>query len=306
MKKLLPILIVVAVVIGYSAGPGWSATESSDANSEWDILLSGQGEGPPTAPGMLGPGPGDGIGPGPGERGHLPGHHPDAGTRASRRRDEGERGRERGRERGPRSGPERRGRGTGAAVASEELLTFLGEYEPTLAAKLTELKTAEPEKYERRIPMLGRVYGPVIKQMERDEAMGKLSLQKIRLNLQVKSAVRQIKDAGSDAGDASSAQEQLTQRTGELFDVIVAQESLRVQEMQKRVESWTTKAEESDDQDAEAKPRRKKSARRGKWLVKRLEQQQEQLELWKNNRQQIVSRHVEDLLGSQRPFPWGR
>ena len=196
-------------------------------------------------------------------------------------------------------------RGRGPVVDTAELLAFLGEYEPTLAEKLKALQTAEPQKYERRMPMLGRVYGPVIRQMTRNEAMGKLSLKKIRLNLQVKSAVRKIKDAGSDA-DGAATQEQLVKRTGELFDVIVAQESLRVQEMQQRAESWAQKADEPDDQEAEGKPRRKKNARRGKWLGKRLERQQEQVELWKNNREQIISRHVEDLLGSHRPFPWDR
>ena len=57
---------------------------------------------------------------------------------------------------------------------------FLEKHEPKLAEKTKKLREEDPRKFRRQVMALGRLYGPVMRQMQANPKMGKL-LMKTRI-----------------------------------------------------------------------------------------------------------------------------
>ena len=150
----------------------------------------------------------------------------DAGQDRSRYQRRG--GRE-GSGRGP-GGFDRGGFGGGGRfgqVNPEDLMAFMKEHAPNLEGKLANLRVQDPEQFRRQFYSLSRLFGPVMREMQRNPELGELGLKKITTRLQVEQQVKEIKGGQ----DTPKARTQLRTTVGKLFDVILAQEG-------KRVESW--------------------------------------------------------------------
>ncbi len=111
-------------------------------------------------------------------------------------------------------------------VSEEKLMEFLEKHEPKLAERLKGLKESEPWQYRRQMGALGRLYGAVISQMERDPEMGELELKRIRLQLKIKDRQRDYRRADND-DEKKKAKGELKKYVAELFDVILDQENHR-------------------------------------------------------------------------------
>ena len=229
---------------------------------------------------------------------------------------------------GPGHGGRRRRAGRLEPEQVKQLLIFLGEHEPALAALLRELQTENPERFQRRLPMLMRLYGPSMRQMQQHPEMGKLSLKQIRLKLRVQKAVRHARSAPED--EAPTSRQELSERLEALFDVIIEQEELRLSRWDERAENvkeWRElladpdagehqagplrRGRKSDEDSNEAsrdtrRSRRRRAGRDEGHMKQRLQQSRESLEHWRANREKIINTRLEQLVSGLKPFPWGR
>jgi hypothetical protein len=244
-----------------------------------------------------------------------------------------------GRDAGPGGRGGRGGRGGmgqwGPPVDAEALMSFLTIHEPTLATKLNDLKQDDPIQFKRRSRMIGKLYSPVIEQMDRDPDMAALSLRQIRQNLTVRSAAETLKETSSD----TVAQAELRESLSALFDTVIQQEQLRTEHFSQRLNDPEASLSRRGDKDRPArsgtdagkgkgKVRGKgysdadgqRSGRRAhrrvragdnaehreKMLRDRLELHTQQIANWKADKDQILQQRYDAILDGQRPFPWGR
>jgi hypothetical protein len=195
-------------------------------------------------------------------------------------------------------------------VDPEALLAFLSEHEPALARRLKKLRQENPERFTRTLPLLGRVYAPVMDQMKQDPQLGELALKRVRLEYQIRQARQAYGRADEASTEQQAAQQKLRDTVAEMFDVILEQEKLRLEWAQARLGDWTDRVEERRDIRARAygeRPRREGPPPEGRFreIRSRLQEHQQTLETWQQNREKIVAARVEELLQDRKPFPWG-
>lgn len=229
------------------------------------------------SPSLLGerPDPG-GSHPEEGWQGQHPEKDREGGSGYSRGRREGE-----GIRRGPRDagfmGSSDRGsvRGRGfngppgwrgrVGVGTAELMAFLKEHEPKLAEKLERLRQEDERKFEWQIQTLKRLYGPIMRMMDENPEMAKLSLKSIHLRVKIQEAVKQAKEA-ADESSKQAATKELQDNLGDLFDVIVSLEGMRLASIQKRMQEGSSLMESRrrDSESAvEGEMRERRETRRG-------------------------------------------
>jgi hypothetical protein len=170
-------------------------------------------------------------------------------------------------ERGGNGGPgERDGfRSRFGRVGTAELMAFLKEHEPELAEKLEKLQKEDEKKFEWQISALKRMYGPIMRMMDENPEMAKLSLKSIRLRVQLQETVKKAKEGADDKAKQAAAQE-LTGKLGELFDVIVSLEEIRLNDFEKRMKEWPSQAEKlrgSSSTAVKDEERERRDTRRG-------------------------------------------
>jgi len=152
-----------------------------------------------------------------------------------------------------------------------------------------------------------------------------------------------FKDAEQAEQAKAKARTSLCENVSKLFDVILEQQQRRLQEAQERLDTWAPpKRLEPQGPPAEAPGFGKgrgsargtsrgigRSGSRGRGtgmgrgagmypgeepvagrahreLRARLEQHEESLKRWRDNKEQIVENRVKELLAGHEPFPWGR
>jgi predicted DNA-binding protein len=169
-----------------------------------------------------------------------------------------------------------------------------------------------------------------MQQMEHSPEMGKLSLQKIRLRLKIEATVNNLKEAEQET-EKATIKEQLRQHIEKLFDIILAQEELRLKHWRERMAELAIegaqvkapdKAEEakgsqkpgtvqsSDAQqtpDSEKAPRSrkgKKSHKPGPPQQQGFENREALIKQWREQKEQIINERLKELLEDIKPFPW--
>lgn len=157
------------------------------------------------------------------------------------------------------------GRG-GFGVGTAELMVFLKEHEPKLAEKLEKLRQGDERKFKRQISPLHRMYGPIMRMMEENPAMAKLSLKGIRLRVQVQETVKQAKEATDETAKKAAIKE-LKDKLGELFEVILSLEGIRLDSIRKRMEErpvrMGSRSQGESKTAAEGEQRERREMRRG-------------------------------------------
>lgn len=143
-----------------------------------------------------------------------------------------------GRDRDETGGPSERDRSRGR-VGTTELMEFLKKYEPELAEKLDKLRQEDERKFEWQISPLKRLYGPIMRMMDENPEMAKLSLTSIHLRVKIQETVKKAKEA-ADENSKKAAAKELQGHLGDLFDVIVSLEGMRLDGIQKRMQEGSS------------------------------------------------------------------
>lgn len=222
------------------------------------------------------------------------------GPRGEGRRAEGRRGRMAGRS--GRGGPGRREMRQ-PQVDPDELIEFLGKYEPELAGKINTMRNEKPDDFRRRLPILGKLYGPLIEEMTYDPTITKLKVKCIRLRLRAKAGLDMIKDS-KDTDRSEAGEKQIREAATELFEVIMEQQQLKYDRLKGRLDERAAAAEKKDT--------KKSDKGKGPWnkrlrdYRKNLTGHKQMLEAWRENKESIIDKHVENMSREIKPFPWGR
>ena len=198
----------------------------------------------------------------------------------------------------------------------EELLNFLRRYEPALAKSLDKLRADDMDAYRRKMFAMMRLYGPVMREMQFNPDLGKISLANIRLRLEIEQDVNKYKTVG-DKKEKEQIKAQLTGNVGQLFDSILNREGLRLKSFQQRLDGWN--APPGLDSDAgSGRPGMGRDRRgggrggfgrgpreeRGRDIHGRLDERKKQIEDWRKHKEDIVNARVAVLLQGTKPFPW--
>lgn len=303
--KHWPKLMMTLLALGlFSLLLSYPSTAQAEDSSEWDVLLKGEPEldkGPHHAPSSRSRARGDRS-----DRGSRravrdavvdkkhPGPDADFAGKKARRASALDPGKGRGK------GPHGRGhrwRRSAPPVDPDVLIEFLQANEPELAERLEKLRNEKPDEFRRRLPIVSRLYGPLIKDMKYDPTMTKLKVKGIRLRLRAKAAVDVLKSQDKD--QHPKAQEQLRNSVADLFEVIVEQRELKYSRMQTKMTDRAAKMEEKADQKGKAQ---KKMAR----FQQRLEKHTETLDAWQRDKDSIIQERIDHLRHDKRPFPWGK
>lgn len=150
------------------------------------------------------------------------------------------RGDGRGWGRGPRDGQGRgfrQGGGQFGRVNPVELMQFLEHHEPRLAETLKALQENDLEEYRRKMFAVMKVYGPAMRQMERNPEMGQLTLEKVRLCFEIEQKVKKY-NGTQDEFERKQIKTKLKQILSSLFDNRISQEEKRLDQWQQRMQNW--------------------------------------------------------------------
>ncbi len=256
------------------------------------------------------------------------------------------RGDGRGWGRGPRDGQGRdfgQGGGRFGRVDPVELMQFLQQYEPKLAETLNALRENDLEEYRRKMFAMMRLYGPVMRQMERDPEIGQLSLKKVRLSLEIEQKVKNYNDT-QDKIERKRIKTELKQRLSSLFDTIISQEEKRLDQWQQNMQNW---ADQDFDPDGRGRGRGgmgrgqggmgpgrgmgrgpsmgrgqggmgrgqggmgrgqggmgRGQGGRGGGFQDRMEERKKLISIWHDQKKAIVNARATELLQVTKPFPW--
>lgn len=270
MKRTRNMLVVLLVFGILSGTVAWAAENKKDkepTEDEWDILFQQK---PTASPDVTPPEPGrfDRQG---------PPRHAEPGQRRGRPKGPGmgqgeawsKRGPDRQCEQGLPPGP---GFGRGKAgpgrspVDPVALDEFLREHEPELAEKLKTLREKDPERFRRQMFTVAMIYQPIMAQIGLNPEMGKLSLQKVKLGLRTKQAIKEFKDAKDEQKAKDKAREKLQQCLSRQFDLVIEQEELRLSQAAERLEQWSLHKEKAagTDLDKDSRPAKGKAKSKGK------------------------------------------
>ena len=156
-------------------------------------------------------------------------------------------------------------RGRFGRVGTAELMEFLKKYEPDLAEKLDKLHQEDEKKFEWQISPLKRLYGPIMRMMEENPAMAKLSLKLIHLRVKIQETVKKAKEAADESAKKAATKE-LKGKLEELFDVILSLEGMRLDSLEKRMQEGSSLMEsrrKGSESAVEGEMRERRETRRG-------------------------------------------
>lgn len=256
------------------------------------------------------------------------------------------RGDGRGWGRGPRDG---QGRGFGqdggrfGRVDPVELMQFLEQHEPRLAETLKALYENDLEQYRHKMFAVMKVYGPAMRQMERNPEMGQFTLEKIRLCFEIEQKVKKY-NGTQDKNERKQIKTKLKQQLSSLFDTIISREENRLDQWQQRMRNW---ADQDFDPDGRGRGRGGTGRGQGKMGPGRgmgrgpgigrgqggmgrgqdgmgrgqggpgrgqgwrgggfqdsMEERKKLISIWHDHKEAIVDARATELLQVTKPFPW--
>ena len=201
--------------------------------------------------------------------------------------------------------PQRRRTSWAEMIDTEELLAFLREHEPRMASQLERLKDSNEEMFNTQAAAYKEIYGPVMQQIKRDPEAGKLSIEKIRINLYIKWTLFQVKRSEKGTDRYHSSMSRLKDHVAEEFEVIVKQQQAQVKRMEERIKDHAENTQEVALQGDRGRSGQRQRGFDPEELRKEIGRRKQAIESWKTNKDKIVQERVAELLQDHPAFPWG-
>ena len=123
-------------------------------------------------------------------------------------------------------------------ISPEELLGFLKEQRLTEEAQNLETLLNDPsriQQFRQEFQRLIRLYGPVFRLMQWDPVAGQRALEGIKLQIEIEKLIKQVKGAAGAA--RTTARKKLTVQVGKLFDMILVDVEIQVQQTEELLKS---------------------------------------------------------------------
>jgi len=202
----------------------------------------------------------------------------------------------------------------GMQISPEEMLKFLKGQQFTEEAQKLEGLMKDPSKgqeLQQELGRLNRVYGMVIRQMEFDPEGAQRTLARIKLETEIEKFAREARTAAGAAQTA--ARKKLASEVGKLFDAVLAEEEMRLQQMEEFIRTGDISAFGAMGAMMGRAGGTGRGAQMGmagqmnpEMMKQQLAQRRADIAAWKKNKTLIVNMHVQELLLDIPPFPWTR
>jgi len=156
-----------------------------------------------------------------------------------------------------------------------ECLEWLGKNYPEEAEKLTKLKDKKPELYRKHLRYRYEKYRKIMDAEEENPQLAEVLKEDLELKMKRGKLLRKIKGVADD-----EQKEKLTKKLREViskrFDLIVKRKQMRYEQMSKKLER----------------------------LKKEVAKKSAEIEKWKENKEEKVKEHLEELMSRTEKFDW--
>jgi hypothetical protein len=156
-----------------------------------------------------------------------------------------------------------------------EFLSWLSKNEPNDANELTILKEKDPLAYVKRLSIEMKKYRQVVDAEQTNPALAELLKKDLGLKEKRNELLEKLKGT-TDEKQKEELTAQLKEVIGERFDVIVQKQQLKYDELKKKLEE----------------------------LQKDVNKSQAELENYKNNKEELTKKHLDDLINKSGQFDW--
>ena len=189
-------------------------------------------------------------------------------------------------------------------------ISFLKEYVPQMAEKLSELKNKEDgqKRYNQQLLFVSNIYSAAIHIKDKNSTQVKRIVDDVTQKLKIRNAISRFHKA-TDDDKKELAKTQLKIQLNKMFDITIALEEARFEQMKQMSE----RIREHDDQMKKRKKpgKRKDKTQKGKRGDRRKHLQNhedfaDKLTKWKADKEKIVDMKFEQLINKNSAFPWGR
>jgi len=156
-----------------------------------------------------------------------------------------------------------------------ECLEWLGKNYPEEAEKLTKLKDKKPELYRKHLRYMCEKYRKIMEAEEENPQLAEVLKEDLELKMKRGKLLRMIK-AETDENQKEKLVKELKEVVSNRFDLIIKRKQMRYEQM-------------SEDLERLKKEVAKKSA---------------EIEKWKENKEEKVKEHLEELMSRTEKFEW--
>ncbi len=156
-----------------------------------------------------------------------------------------------------------------------EFISWLEKNEPQTAKELASLKETDQRAYMRRLSIETKKYREIMDAEQTNPALAEL-LKKDLVLKQKRNELLEKYKAAADEKQKAELMEQLTEVTSERFDLILQKKQLKYEDLKKKLEE----------------------------LQKSVNTSQAELENYKNNKEELIKKHLNDLINQTGQFDW--
>ncbi len=156
-----------------------------------------------------------------------------------------------------------------------ELISWLEKNEPNDANELAALKEKDQRTYERRLAVERKKYRPIIEAEQTNPALAEVLKKDLGLKQKRNELLEKLKGT-TDEKQKKELTAQLKEVIGERFDVILQEKQLKYEELKKKLDE----------------------------LQRSVNKSQAELENYKNNKEDLIKKHLEDLINQTGQFDW--
>lgn len=157
----------------------------------------------------------------------------------------------------------------------EELISWLQKNEPGEANELAALKGKDPRAYIRRLSVDMKKYREIIDAEQTNPAMAELLKKDLVLKQKRNELLEKLKGT-TDEKQKAELTAQLKEVLGERFDVVLQKKQLKYEELKKKLEE----------------------------LQQNVNKSQAELENYKNNKENLIKKHLDELINQAGQFDW--
>ena len=160
-------------------------------------------------------------------------------------------------------------------METEFLLSWLSKNKPNDANELSALREKDPIAYDKRIKIETKKYRQIIDAEQTNPALAELLKKDLGLKEKRNELLEKLKGT-TDEKQKEELAAQLKEVIGERFDVIVQKQQLKYDELKKKLEE----------------------------LQQSVNKSQAELENYKNNKEELIEKHLANLINKSGQFDW--